>query len=165
MNTSVPNDGLQLRSLVRDSGEVELSLVRVPTPPPAADEVVVRVEATPINPSDIGMLFGAADLATVAVRVVRRKLRRRRLLSFIGFDAEPDYACIVVAPSQQQALLITRAYRVLDRLPIDEKIAWTLRHVEGEPLDAVARITGCSLATAKRRIAAAQATLDEEVGE
>ena len=66
--TTHPNDGLQLRSLVKDSGEIELSLVRVPTPKPAADEVVVRVEATPINPSDIGLLFGAADLATVAVR-------------------------------------------------------------------------------------------------
>jgi NADPH2:quinone reductase len=68
MTDSAPNDGLQLRSLVKESGEIELSLVRVPTPKPAADEVVVRVEATPINPSDIGLLFGAADLATVAVR-------------------------------------------------------------------------------------------------
>jgi NADPH:quinone reductase-like Zn-dependent oxidoreductase len=68
MSNSVPNDGLQLRSLVKESGEIELSLVRVPTPAPAVDEVVVRVEATPINPSDIGLLFGAADLATVAVR-------------------------------------------------------------------------------------------------
>ena len=68
MSNSVPNDGLQLRSLVKESGEIELSLVRVPTPMPAADEVVVRVEATPINPPDIGLLFGAADLATVAVR-------------------------------------------------------------------------------------------------
>ena len=66
--TTSTNDGLQLRSLVKGSGEIELSLVRVPTPTPAADEVVVRVEATPINPSDIGLLFGAADLATVTVR-------------------------------------------------------------------------------------------------
>ena len=66
--TTVPDDGLQLRSLVKESGEIELSLARVPTPAPQADEVVVRVEATPINPSDIGLLFGAADLATVAVR-------------------------------------------------------------------------------------------------
>jgi NADPH:quinone reductase-like Zn-dependent oxidoreductase len=68
MNTSVPADGLQLRSLVKDNGELELSLVRVPTPAPAADEVVVRVEATPINPSDIGLLFGPADPATIQVR-------------------------------------------------------------------------------------------------
>jgi NADPH:quinone reductase len=67
MNDHVAADGLQLRSLVKDSGELELSLVRIATPEPAADEVVVRVEATPINPSDIGLLFGAADPATLAV--------------------------------------------------------------------------------------------------
>jgi NADPH2:quinone reductase len=67
MSADLPADGLQLRSLVTESGELSLSLVRVPTPAPAADEVVLRVEATPINPSDIGLLFGAADLATLAV--------------------------------------------------------------------------------------------------
>jgi len=67
MNVDTPRDGLQLRSIVKDSGELELSLARVATPAPAADEVVLRVEATPINPSDIGLLFGAADLATLAV--------------------------------------------------------------------------------------------------
>ncbi|HET7886238.1 MAG TPA: zinc-binding dehydrogenase [Bradyrhizobium sp.] len=56
--------GLQLRSLIKKSGELEISLLDVPTPEPSADEVVVRVEATPINPSDIGLLFGAADMST-----------------------------------------------------------------------------------------------------
>ena len=56
--------GLELRSLVKASGELELSLHRVATPQPAPDEVVVRIEATPLNPSDIGLLFGAADIAT-----------------------------------------------------------------------------------------------------
>jgi NADPH2:quinone reductase len=46
---------------------LELSLLSVPTPDPAPDEVVVRIEATPINPSDIGLLFGAADITTIAV--------------------------------------------------------------------------------------------------
>lgn len=55
--------GLQLRSLLKKSGELELSLVNVPTPEPADDEVVVRVEATPINPSDLGLLIGAADMS------------------------------------------------------------------------------------------------------
>jgi len=68
MTATMPRDGLQLRSIVKDTGELELSLARVATPEPAADEVVLRVEATPINPSDIGLLFGAADLATLAVR-------------------------------------------------------------------------------------------------
>jgi NADPH:quinone reductase-like Zn-dependent oxidoreductase len=56
--------GLQLRSLIKKSGELEISLVNVPTPEPAEDEIVVRVEATPINPSDLGLLIGAADMAT-----------------------------------------------------------------------------------------------------
>jgi len=56
--------GLQLRSLIKKSGDLEISLVSVPTPEPAADEVVVRVEAAPINPSDLGLLIGAADMAT-----------------------------------------------------------------------------------------------------
>jgi NADPH:quinone reductase-like Zn-dependent oxidoreductase len=59
--------GLQLRSLVKKSGELELSLVNVPTPEPAEDEVVVRVEATPINPSDLGLLIGPADMSAAKV--------------------------------------------------------------------------------------------------
>lgn len=54
--------GLQLRSLVKESGELELSLQRVDTPEPKDDEVMIRVEATPINPSDIGLLTGPADM-------------------------------------------------------------------------------------------------------
>jgi NADPH:quinone reductase len=61
---SAPSSGLQLRSLVKPEGRLELSLAAVPTPQPAPDEVVVRVEASPLNPSDIGLLFGAADIAT-----------------------------------------------------------------------------------------------------
>src|ERR1700732_4245928 len=56
--------GLQLRSLIRKSGELEISLASVPTPEPADDEIVVRVEASPINPSDLGLLIGAADMTT-----------------------------------------------------------------------------------------------------
>jgi NADPH:quinone reductase-like Zn-dependent oxidoreductase len=56
--------GLQLRSLIKKSGELEISLVNVPVAEPAADEVVVRIEATPINPSDLGLLVGAADMST-----------------------------------------------------------------------------------------------------
>ena len=55
--------GLQLRSLIKTSGELEISLVEIPTPEPAEDEVVVKVEATPINPSDLGLLTGPADLS------------------------------------------------------------------------------------------------------
>ena len=59
--------GLQLRSLLKKSGELELSLVSIVTPEPAEDEVVVRVEATPINPSDLGLVIGPADMSTAKV--------------------------------------------------------------------------------------------------
>jgi NADPH2:quinone reductase len=57
-------EGLQLRSLVKPEGQLEISLLEVITPQPAADEVVIRVEASPLNPSDIGLLFDAADITT-----------------------------------------------------------------------------------------------------
>jgi NADPH:quinone reductase len=57
--------GLQLRSTVKKEGIVEITLARVPTPEPKPEEVVVRIDASPINPSDQGLLFGGADLTTV----------------------------------------------------------------------------------------------------
>jgi NADPH2:quinone reductase len=62
MTTDLPSHGLQLRSLISAAGELHLSLVDTPVEAPAADHVVVRVQAAPINPSDIGLLFGAADM-------------------------------------------------------------------------------------------------------
>jgi NADPH2:quinone reductase len=59
----MPATGLQLRSHIKPNAELELSLVEVPIPPLAADEVLVRVEAAPINPSDLALLFGAADIS------------------------------------------------------------------------------------------------------
>jgi len=56
--------GLQLRSTVKKEGIVEISLAKVPTPEPKAEEVVVRIGASPINPSDQGLLFGGADMST-----------------------------------------------------------------------------------------------------
>jgi NADPH:quinone reductase-like Zn-dependent oxidoreductase len=63
------DSGLQLRSLVKSSGELELTLVRVPIPEPGPDEVLIRLEATPINPSDLGLLLGAADMDMSTARV------------------------------------------------------------------------------------------------
>lgn len=67
MTAAVPNTALQLRSLVKPTGELELSLASVDVPTPADNEVVIRIEASPINPSDIGLLFGAADMSTATV--------------------------------------------------------------------------------------------------
>ena len=60
-------EGLQLRSLVKKSGELELSLAKVAVADPAPDEIVVRIEGSPINPSDLGLLIGPADLSTAVI--------------------------------------------------------------------------------------------------
>ena len=64
MTDTLPTSGLQLRSLVTAAGTLELSLVDTPVRAPGPDQILVRIEASPINPSDIGLLFGAADMAT-----------------------------------------------------------------------------------------------------
>jgi NADPH:quinone reductase len=61
---SLPTHGLQLRTLITKAGKLELSLQQVAIPALKDDEVLIRVEASPINPSDIGLLFGAADMST-----------------------------------------------------------------------------------------------------
>ena len=65
MTTALPHTGLQLRSTITSHGELELTLIDEPVVAPGPDEVLIRVEATPINPSDQGLMFGAADLSTV----------------------------------------------------------------------------------------------------
>jgi NADPH2:quinone reductase len=62
MQQSGARSGLQLRSLVKSNGDLELSLTDVPIPTPAANEVLIRIEAAPINPSDLGLLFAGADM-------------------------------------------------------------------------------------------------------
>lgn len=62
--------GLELRSLITADGELKLSFERVTVAEPAANEIVVRIEATPLNPSDIGLIFGAADISTLTSRGV-----------------------------------------------------------------------------------------------
>ncbi len=53
---------LQLRTEVKSNNTIELSLADVPMPEPKDDEVVIKIEASPINPSDLGLLFGLADV-------------------------------------------------------------------------------------------------------
>jgi NADPH2:quinone reductase len=64
MALSFPMSGLQLRSLITAAGVLEVSLAEVEILPPAPDEVLIRIEASPINPSDLGLLFGPADMKT-----------------------------------------------------------------------------------------------------
>lgn len=64
MSETIAETGLQMRSMISSAGELTLSLARVPTPKPGPGEVLVKLEAAPINPSDIGLLLGAADVST-----------------------------------------------------------------------------------------------------
>jgi RNA polymerase sigma-70 factor (ECF subfamily) len=101
----------------------------------------------------------------VTVRVASQRLRRRRLRSFFGMD---DYVYEQVAApgaSPEDHVLLNTVYEVLDRLPTPLRVAWSLRHAEGMELQAVADACECSLATAKRRIAAAHEAIQKVVGD
>src|SRR5271168_1643510 len=67
MTADLPGEALELRSLVSSDGTLELSLHEVPVPTPGANDVLVRVEASPINPSDLGLLTAGADMTTATV--------------------------------------------------------------------------------------------------
>jgi len=77
---------LQLTSTVLPSGQLEIALVDQTLPPLGAHDVLVEVQATPINPSDIGLLFGAADLSTL------RTLGDRPLPAIVADIPEPAMA-------------------------------------------------------------------------
>lgn len=104
-------------------------------------------------------------LATVAVRVAGQKLRKRRLRAWWGLQEAFDYDEVAAtAADPEDRLLLARIYACLDRVPGKQRIAWSLRYIEGERLEHVALLCGCSLATAKRRIAAAQLAVAAELG-
>ena len=64
MTAPVQDHFLQLRSTVLEEGKLQLSLEEVPTPKLENGEILVRIEASPINPSALGLLFGVADMST-----------------------------------------------------------------------------------------------------
>lgn len=106
-------------------------------------------------------------LASIAVSQVHRRLSRQRLLKLVGLDGGLDDAPLdslaredlsVEARSELAALDL-----VLQELPPRQRIAWMLRHVEGEPIDAVAEACRCSRATVKRWLVAADRRVKEHV--
>jgi RNA polymerase sigma-70 factor, ECF subfamily len=103
-------------------------------------------------------------LGAIIVRLVRSRLRRKRLLSTFGIGtADPvdlDAIASFEADPETRAQL-AQIYALLQTMPADDRIAWTLRSIEQHRLEAVAELAGCSLATAKRRIQRAQRFLNE----
>jgi len=107
-------------------------------------------------------------LAQIAVSQVRRRMRRGRLMRVLGLDRGADAATLgaLAAPGtnpdqRAELALIDRAMRGMNA---NVRIAWMLRMVEGLELAEVASACGCSLATAKRRIAAADAVVRTHIG-
>jgi len=64
MMPDFPLQSREIRSKITPAGQLEISIETTTIPEPKEDEVVVRVEASPINPSDLGLLFGLADMTT-----------------------------------------------------------------------------------------------------
>jgi RNA polymerase sigma-70 factor (ECF subfamily) len=97
-------------------------------------------------------------LATTTVRLSLRRLRARRLrvLSWLGLDeAEPASVPAPGASGEEHAALV-RVHAALAGVSASARVAWLLRYVEQERMEDVARLVGCSLTTAKRRVEAAQ---------
>jgi RNA polymerase sigma-70 factor, ECF subfamily len=102
-------------------------------------------------------------LAKLAVHEATRRLKRRKLRRWLGLGATRDYLDVAdAAASPEQRALLTCVFAALDALPADERVAWALRYIEGETMERVASLCDCSLSTAKRRVAAAEAALDRQ---
>ncbi|MBH25869.1 MAG: hypothetical protein CMH57_15790 [Myxococcales bacterium] len=101
-------------------------------------------------------------LATIAVRQAHRRLRARRMWSFVGLDTWDAFHTIPdPGASPQTRAEVIALFRALETLPPALRIAWTLKHLEGERLDAIALLCDCSTRTIKRRIRQAQELLEE----
>ncbi len=101
-------------------------------------------------------------LAAVTVRVTMKRLRRRRIARAIGLASAWDPSWLQAEEaSPEQRMLLVQVYRLLESFSTSERIAWSLRYLQGERLDEVARLCDCSLATAKRRIAKVQSVMEE----
>ncbi len=62
--TDLPTTNTVMVTLVKPEGQLEVYFERRPMPEPKPHEVLVKVLTTPINPSDLGLLFGGADMST-----------------------------------------------------------------------------------------------------
>lgn len=103
-------------------------------------------------------------LARICVRRATRRLRRRRFLALLSLDnvAERDLPFDTAASPEERAEVV-RLYRLLDRLPAEERVAWLLRHVEGEALDDMVLLCACSKSTVQRRLRSAEERLAREI--
>ncbi len=128
----------------------------------AVQEVFVRAIRSFDSLQDRGAIKGW--LAAITVRVVARRLRRRRARRLFRIEADYDYERVAgPGADPEDTALLSSVYGALDNLSVPLRTAWLLRHVEGQTLPEVAEHCGCSLATAKRRIDAADTWLKGRV--
>jgi RNA polymerase sigma-70 factor (ECF subfamily) len=104
-------------------------------------------------------------LASIAVNRARHRLRFRRFRRFLSLEAAPSELPATISPaaSIESRALLTRVFAALDRVPVEFRVAWSLRYLEELEIDQCAALCKCSRATVKRRIAAAQSVLDGEL--
>ena len=105
-------------------------------------------------------------LATIAVRTVRRRLRMQRAWRFLGLDRDAAETVLVDhRASPADRVLLRAVYKVLDEMPVQDRLAFTLHTIEGETMEAVAKLCGCRLATAKRRVARGQRLIEQRLSD
>jgi RNA polymerase sigma-70 factor (ECF subfamily) len=103
-------------------------------------------------------------LAKVTVRLAVRRLRKRRILQALQLSGEVDYQQLAAADtSPEQKALLARIYQALDALPARTRVIWLLRHVLGEPLQAIVELTACSQSTVQRKLRDAENHLAQEL--
>jgi len=92
------------------------------------------------------------QIAVFTARGLIRRRHRQRWLSF--FEEVPDRSVPWASPEMQEAA--RAVYRIFDRMPVDERIPFALRMLEGLELEATAEACGMSLATVRRRLVRAE---------
>ena len=102
-------------------------------------------------------------LARICVRKSVRRLQRRRLRRWLGLQDEQASFEADGSLTSEQLSDVKRAYQALGRFPVEERVVWILRHIEGESLDDIARVCGCSKSTVQRRLRSAETRFDREV--
>jgi RNA polymerase sigma-70 factor (ECF subfamily) len=101
-------------------------------------------------------------LRRITVRRARRWLQKRWVLRWFR-EADVDTQTDLVDPSAspEERAQVTRIYGTLEQMPKDERLVWVLRFVEGETLESIAELLGCSVSTVQRRLRTAQVTMGE----
>jgi RNA polymerase sigma-70 factor (ECF subfamily) len=146
--------GLAYRLLGRDSDVDDV-----------VQEVFVALLRFHDSVRDAGALRGW--LATTTARLSQRRMRSvafrvRRWLSSDDFEAGDAFAA---GASAEDHVALAHVHRALAGVSPSARVAWILRYVEQERMEDVARIVGCSLTTAKRRVEAAQIAVKRALGD